>query len=272
MRRANPISKAWIDAALVAGTCAGVEFSPVFSLARVEPKVYSVLTLLLGHGVILAGVSREVFVSAMSRCATCCDRAIFPITRDGLFRFAAQATGWQMRFRSTGVRFHSDNPFTQRFKPPLAEQVPNLVRHWLVSNNRNFVGTHGSVHAHIPWLAYAEFFTLLSVHPFADGNGRTARALYAVRLATNGHAVPEWLLALALSYGGNAARFHLAAQLARDGEFDDLYRNLADALVRVAPWFASDISRLERAVAADDVDAAQMAFDQIRAVLSTLMK
>ena len=272
MRPESPISNAWIDAALVAGNRASAAFLPVLSLARVEPKVFSVLALLLGHGVIADGVAREALVSVMSGDAAPRDRGRLPSTSGGLLRFAAQATGWPMRLRSTGVRLRTDNAFSQQFKPPAAAQVQSLVQHWLKATTRAFAGNGENPNPSTPWLAYAEFFTLLSIHPFADGNGRTARALYAARLATNGHAAPEWVLALALSYGENATRFHLAAQLAREGEFDDLYRNLADALVRVGPWFASEMARLQRAVETGDVEAAHAAFDAMRAVLTVLMR
>ncbi|MDP1696342.1 MAG: Fic family protein [Xanthomonadaceae bacterium] len=272
MRRENPISNDWIDAALAAGDRASAAFSPAPFLSCAEPGVFSVLSLLLRHGVIAGGVARESLVSAMVCNPEVGVSASPPNTLAGVLRFASQAAGWPVRLRSAGVRLRTDNPFTQRFKPPLAADVPNLVRHWLDSTTRVFVNNDDALHARVPWLAYAEFFTLLSIHPFADGNGRTARALYAARLAANRHAAPEWVLALALSYGENAARFHLAAQLAREGEFDDLYRNLADALTRVGPWFASEMARLQRAVAAGDADAAQAAFDTIRATLTVLMR
>jgi len=268
VRRENPISKDWIDAALVAGNRASAAFSPALFLSRADPGVFSVLSLLLRHGVIAGGVARDSLALAMSGTA----KISTPHTLTGLLLFASQATGWPMRLRSTGVRLRSDNPFSQRFKPPIAEQVRGLVQYWLRATNRAFAGNNELSSERAAWLAYAEFFTLLSIHPFADGNGRTARALYAARLSDNGQATPEWLLALALSYGGNAARFHLAAQLARDGEFDDVYRNLADALACVGPWFASDLSRLQHAVESRDVDAAQGTFDAIRATLTVLMR
>jgi len=263
-----PITKIWIDAALVAGNRASAAFSPAPFPSRADPGVFSVLSLLLGHGVIAGGVARDSLVLAMSGNA----KVSTPHTLTGLLQFASQATGWPMRLRSTGVRLRSDNPFSQRFRPPAAEQVRSLVQHWLKATTRAFAANNEISSERAPWLAYAEFFTLLSIHPFADGNGRTARALYAARLSNSGQATPEWLLALALSYGENAARFHLAAQLAREGEFDDLYRNLADALARVGPWFASDLSPLQHAVESRDVDAAHGIFDAIRATLIVLMR
>lgn len=272
MRRASPITGPWIEAALAAALRAGAAAAPVFRDAPARPAVFSVLALLLGHEVLDGGVSRETLARVLSTGGSSRHSVRPPDSPAGLLRFATGVAGQPLRWRTTGVRFRCENPFTQRFTPPAAARVPELVRDWTRASSRAWEGCAGTGDEAVPWVAYAEFFTLLKVHPFPDGNGRTARALYAARLIDRGHAAPEWLLALAMTYAGAASRFHLAAELARAGEFDDLFRNFADAASSVPRWFVNELAILEACLAAGDVAGAQTAFDSVRAVLGMLMR
>ena len=86
----------------------------------------------------------------------------------------------------------NSNPFSAEYIPPAPQEVPDLLEDLVCYMNRTDV---------LPVvqaaLCHAQFE---SIHPFADGNGRTGRALIHVCLIRRGlvgHAVPPISLALA---------------------------------------------------------------------------
>lgn len=63
--------------------------------------------------------------------------------------------------------------------------------------------------------AFVVLLQLLLIHPFADGNGRCARALFAALCMRGGVDHPVALLALARLYGGGATRLHAGSAVLR---------------------------------------------------------
>lgn len=63
--------------------------------------------------------------------------------------------------------------------------------------------------------AFVVLLQLLLIHPFADGNGRCARVLFAALCARAGLTHPVALLALARLYGGGATRLHAGSAVLR---------------------------------------------------------
>lgn len=76
------------------------------------------------------------------------------------------------------------------FLPPAAEEVPGLMKHFVLELNTKKEHMHPVLFA-----AYAHR-QLVDIHPFADGNGRTARLLMNLILINKGYCIvsipPIW--------------------------------------------------------------------------------
>ncbi len=133
-------------------------------------------------------------------------------------------TGLRPAQRMRGIGIATQNSYSQRFRGPSAVQAMRAsVR--LFSTRRRQTERSGIEKA------LATYVVLLSIHPFADGNGRTARMLFAAdALAHDGHAAPQLTLALILLHRGRGRLFHLAALCARTGDFSMLATCYSEAL------------------------------------------
>jgi Fic family protein len=71
------------------------------------------------------------------------------------------------------------------YRPPKHEQVPDLMKQFV-----SFINSREAIEGYKPIIrAILAHFYLLSIHPFGDGNGRTARALEAYILLGGGYNV-----------------------------------------------------------------------------------
>lgn len=96
------------------------------------------------------------------------------------------------------------------YKPPSAKFVPKLMNdlaNWYKSKNAQEISpviTAGIIH-----------YQLVTIHPFADGNGRLARALATFILYAKGYDIKK-LFALEDYYNLNRANYYNAIQESRD--------------------------------------------------------
>jgi Fic family protein len=134
---------------------------------------------------------------------------LLAIHRTLMERSPTAQEGGRVRHEQNWIGGSSYNPCSAAFVPPPPEHVPGLLDDLLAY-------VHGDDHSPLVQaaLAHAQFET---IHPFADGNGRTGRALVHVVLRRRGLApafVPPVSLVLATwsdTYIGGLTRFrHLA--------------------------------------------------------------
>lgn len=117
------------------------------------------------------------------------------------------------RWRTPGVRI-SGSPHI----PPDPSAVPGLMEAWLRAWNR-------TTDAH-PVARAAELHgEFVTIHPFADGNGRTARLLTNLDLLRHGHRP-------ALLMPAERFAYYEALEASRRGESDSLVRHFAVAVHR----------------------------------------
>lgn len=272
MRPISTITPAWIEAALTSAAEVGVAHGAAVNERRHHSQVFALLCLLLGHTELGDGVGSAAITAVCESPARALDFSTqLSVLPERLARLASQQAGMALAIRRGGTRLRTENAFTERFTPPPAADVPALLR-VLDRRSTSLYRTHAAVSPVVmPWLAYGEMFALLAVHPLLDGNGRTARWLYAARLWQAGLVDPCLVLAIPMSFVGNGARFHLAAQLARSGEFGDLYANFADAAAAAETWFAAPVAKLCEAFAACDVATLHATLEDVRITLRVLM-
>ena len=189
----------------------------------------------------------------------------------GLLAAAGKLLSAPARLRGKRVQLRGENVFTRHFLPPPAKQVPGclngLWRAWRRTAQASAEGDPSR-----RWLiAYAAFFGLLTIHPFADGNGRTARMLFASALCADGSDCPALALALPLSFADGGRRFHQAALLARSGHFGELRANFLDAMREARARSTPDVDCLSRSLDSDDRPTVRAIFQKIHSDLCWAM-
>jgi Fic family protein len=143
------------------------------------------------------------------------------------------------RWRDGPVSVTAPDGGPPEYVGPPAEQVPGLmgeVVEWL---------QHGDLDAHVVVRAAMAHLHIISVHPFADGNGRVSRIVQSLVLARAGLLAPE-LGSIEEYLGHNTADYYRALRETQGGS----YQPARDAVAWVAfcldAHLAQAQSRLEQ--------------------------
>jgi len=195
---------------------------------------------------------------------------------DNLDRFTWQALcnaiessfSGKLRLRTQGVMITSKHQITSSYMPTHHNMLPRIVSKW----SRMLSEIDESSDQRTSAVAFAAWFSLLTIHPFSDRNGRFARLLYSILLSRWRCCSTGNILALTVVLADGGRRFHPAAGLARQGEFDELFALLADARERAASVYAHAVAHVSSALDANDRTALAKALEQLRnEVLAVLM-
>lgn len=144
--------------------------------------------------------------------------------------------------RSTPTRIVSRNSITKAFIPPPPSDVQTAIAYALRSG---FEGLElAKKHNEVVGIALATYFLLITIHPLIDGNGRTARYYFSECLKHKHVNSPELLVALAMLHSGQSERFHIAARIAREGDFSVFMESYADSINVAGRLFNTEISRI----------------------------
>jgi len=267
----SPITTEWLGHLIHAARSTNCTLGQ-HALSRCEATAFALITLLLGHDVMRDGLDDASISATMddpSRVFRSVER--ISLLPDNIPALAKAAASQCTMLRKSGMRLRGANPLTAAFAPPRADAVPRLLRCVHADTGRAFGIAENHADTALALLVYAEFFAFLSIHPLPDGNGRTARWLYAARL-WNAHLLDaSLLLALPLSFARQGARFHLAAQLARSGQFADLFCNWQDAVDQARSYASDLVEALCKACEARDLDATRTALDNMRRLMHAIM-
>lgn len=106
-------------------------------------------------------------------------RSMNSVMQRGLPTAAAQARG---RYRLGGALIVNQRTGAVRYRPPAPELVPELMENFV----DDVQGWIDSKTYEPPVIAALAHFGLISIHPFVDGNGRTARLLADMILQRSG--------------------------------------------------------------------------------------
>lgn len=122
------------------------------------------------------------------------------------------------------------------YTPPKPDEVPGLMKE-LVEWVHEEIGKKTS-----PVLvAGVAHHQLVTIHPYVDGNGRTARALATLILYSNGYDIKK-LFSLEEYYDEDLARYYDSIQKARD------MKNLTGWLEYFTEGIAIELSRIEKEI------------------------
>jgi Fic family protein len=97
-----------------------------------------------------------------------------------------QPAKWPGRYRAGGIFVSSGDPLEPAYTGPDADRVPGLMSElveWLRDGDLDAPAYGRAAMAHL---------NVVSIHPWRDGNGRTARALHTLVLARTGELAPEF--------------------------------------------------------------------------------
>lgn len=225
----------------------GVKIGPACAQKFQEDTVFSLCALLLEHDVFGSEDSYAERVDQICRgeVATFRNRGReLPTTVKEYVRLARRCLSVDLTLRSGLVRIKTDNNFSREFLPPMAERARSVMSYALV-RTRNQLAHKGDLDSVAPVLLL-NYFLSLTAHPFRDGNGRSSRWYFARGICAAAGPGSMFILALVLLHRHRSSAFHLAARLARLGDFSTMlmeYRNCLDA---AATEFSEDLAELSQ--------------------------
>lgn len=138
-------------------------------------------------------------------------------------------SGAELAIRIGDVRLRTEDALSATFSPPPADHVASSLGMAL-----RYIETSLFRHLHDPakaaTCALLGSQILLTIHPFSDGNGRTARMYFAAKTLRHAGPVPGALLGLMLMYRGGAHRYHLASWELRAGNVEPMAELFAESV------------------------------------------
>ena len=147
------------------------------------------------------------------------------------------------KFRKTQVVVKNSKTKEISFKPPRASEVPILSKEffgWLTSG--------ASESAHPVLAAGITHYVLAYIHPFVDGNGRTARALATMVLFSRGYDIKKFF-SLEEYFDRNAKRYYETLQAVSNQKAESLSdRNLTVWLEYFCEGLAEELARVKERV------------------------
>ena len=181
-------------------------------------RSFSALLPVLRHGAIGADSVPELEPCLISRLASA-----FPGT--GIRQFVADARDVskerRLALRTGDVLLQTENPLTAGFSPPSAKDVEPALGIALRSINAALDRDQGDFRkAAICALLGSQI--LLTIHPFRDGNGRTARMFFAAKVLRHIGPSPSVLLGLLLIHRAGGHQYHQAAWAFRAGDVEPM--------------------------------------------------
>jgi Fic family protein len=125
-----------------------------------------------------------------------------------------QPAKWPGRYRTGGIYVTSSDPLEPAYTGPEADAVPSLMGElveWLNGGDADAPAYARAAMAHL---------NLVGVHPWRDGNGRTARALHTAVLARMGEVAPEFAsIEEWLGEQTNTTQYYAALREVQQGSF-----------------------------------------------------
>ena len=151
-------------------------------------------------------------------------------------------TRMDLELRRQDILIHTDNVFSRDFLPPdsrrAAAAFSTLIRYFHAYMAKS-PGPYSSLS-----LALSFYLSFLTIHPFTDGNGRTARFFFGACVSVLEEKSPPAILGLALMHRNQGSMFHATAKIARLGDFIPFGNLFKDSLLLADSMFADDIQAI----------------------------
>ena len=144
-------------------------------------------------------------------------------------------TPGQIRTVQNWIGGNDYNPCGAAFVPPPHEHVPELLADLIAFCNDDSLPVLAQAA-----VAHAQFET---IHPFADGNGRTGRALVQMLLRRRGLA-PDYVPPISVVLASDKARYISGLEAFREGRENEWLENFAVSAARAADMAKSYLTRV----------------------------
>lgn|GEM_PF-5256459 len=250
---------AWLDDAFWPSVTLQVD---VVEVSR--GQAFAQVSQLLAHGALFQQVSQPRAKGRGSRPEDRLQAAADALSapwRKSMRELARLAGANPVTLRTGPVRVNSAHPLARRSLFPEAGRVPELLaRLW---SRLPAIGC--------PLRAVQWALCLLLIHPLLDGNGRTARLVYAALLWRLRQVDPLLLLGFALMFERSHSQLQLSFVHLRSGDASQLRTTFEQACGRARTEFAPWVGRLGRAVGEQSSASAQGELENLRQRLLLLI-
>jgi len=147
------------------------------------------------------------------------------------------------KYRKTQVVVKNSKTGEVSFKPPEAVDVPKLSKEFFLWLNS---GESESVHTVLA--AGITHYVLAYIHPFVDGNGRTARALATLVLFQRGYDIKKFF-SIEEYFDRNASRYYKTLQTVSNQKVESLsQRDLTEWLEYFCEGLAEELAKVKERV------------------------
>lgn len=151
-------------------------------------------------------------------------------------------------FRKTQVVIRNSQTGEVAFRPPPAIEVPYLIDDFL-----NWLNSSQSKEIHPIIRAGITHYALVAIHPFVEGNGRTARAFATVVLFAEGYDIKKFF-AIEEYFDKNASEYYGALQTVSNQDPNLEKRDLTPWLEYFTQAMAIELNRIKEKVRKLSVD------------------
>ena len=147
------------------------------------------------------------------------------------------------KFRTTQVVVKNSKTGEISFKPPPAEQVKSLIKDFL-----GWLNTENAEDVYSVLKAGIVHYVLAFIHPFVDGNGRTARAFATLVLFSEGYDIKKFF-SLEEYFDRDAKRYYKTLQTVSNQKVSSLSdRDLTSWLEYFCEGLAEELERVKKRV------------------------
>lgn len=158
-----------------------------------------------------------------------------------------------LRFRTGPIRIKTSNPFMTNFSPTESSRVQGAIRQILRKGGSAWSNSTSDEHRAL--LAVKIYFLIITVHPFWDMNGRTARLYFGAHARLLGSVSSAVLLAFIVMHRNFSNNFLTACKFARSGDFSFILREFEHGLSDVRTHFQPLLEHLTSLIQEGDSDA-----------------
>lgn len=210
-------------------------------------KIFELLVPLLAHSCLRSSESYKLEV-ARTRTQTSllhlAGNELWAPTKSisSFMTCARKVVGNSLKFRTGQVYINGNNIFNTQFTPPLASRTQDALRLILYKGFENWKKAE-TIHDKA-FSAIKIYFLLITIHPFNDMNGRTARFYFSAHARLLGELSPTILLSFIAMHRNNSDYFIQACKIGRQGDMTAIAHEFNHSMKHAQKYLCSYIQEV----------------------------